>query len=390
MKHTFYALLALALCTVLLPLQASAVSEKEAEVLAQAFCNPGYENAQKLDSEVRTIYLPTENASYAHHAHIACFQGRLYATFSLGRENEDDCGQRIMISTSEDMGDTWSTPVPLQDTIMGNHSQRVLVNGGLYTDGKRLNAYFGGYEYQRTALRGENLRPLEDAYRSDYRMYIMTTTDGVNWSEPKISSCAYIPARGPQKTQNGTLLMSAGSALFLTDDPEGLSGFRTRKVYTDHANDCGVNQLTEGAFIQLDDGTLCMLLRTDTDRMWCAFSNEKGNFWTQAYQTNMTDCRSKFQFHRLEDGRYIYIGGPVPRSARTPLMLSVSQDGFCYDQHYILRDEPYTQLYDGMYKGGVYAYPELVVAEDTLYVIYSKHKEAIEVTYFPLSALHAE
>ena len=66
-------------------------------------------------------------------------------------------------------------------------------------------------------------------------------------------------------------------------------------------------------------------------------------------------------------------------------MLCVSEDGENFDRHYTLRDEPYTKKYPGLYKGGVYGYPVSLVHDGYLYVIYSKHKEAIEVTRVALS-----
>jgi len=40
-----------------------------------------------------------------------------------------------------------------------------------------------------------------------------------------------------------------------------------------------------------------------------------------------------------------------------------------------------------LYKGGQYAYPNAVVYNDYIYVIYSRHKETIAVTRIPLSEI---
>ena len=130
-----------------------------------------------------------------------------------------------------------------------------------------------------------------------------------------------------------------------------------------------------------------MMYRSNTDRLWCAIGRKNGEFWSGPYPTNFSDCGTKMRFGRLSNGRYFYIGSPVPGSNRLPLVLSLSDDGLCYDRHYILRDEPYKQQFSGMYKGGVYAYPDAVEAEGKLYIVYSKHKEAIEVTTISISDL---
>ena len=68
-------------------------------------------------------------------------------------------------------------------------------------------------------------------------------------------------------------------------------------------------------------------------------------------------------------------------------MLCLSENGVDFSLQYILRNEPYEQQIEGLYKGGVYGYPSVAITDDALYVIYSKHKEAIEVTKVSLAAL---
>ena len=43
-----------------------------------------------IESEAVNLYIPTQGASYTHHPFLASFKGRLYAMFSLGKEDEDD------------------------------------------------------------------------------------------------------------------------------------------------------------------------------------------------------------------------------------------------------------------------------------------------------------
>ena len=68
-------------------------------------------------------------------------------------------------------------------------------------------------------------------------------------------------------------------------------------------------------------------------------------------------------------------------------MLCLSEDGQNFNRQFILRNEAYKQQIPGLYKGGVYGYPSTVIANGYMYVIYSKHKEAIEVTRVSLSML---
>ena len=82
------------------------------------------------------------------------------------------------------------------------------------------------------------------------------------------------------------------------------------------------------------------------------------------------------------------MGSPIPGSDRNPLMLCLSDNGTDFSQQYILRNERYEQQIEGLYKGGVYGYPSVTITEDSMYIIYSKHKEAIEVTKIDLASLN--
>ncbi len=364
----------------------SAVPSLSAEDAAKRINNVDGYGVNKVATDIGNVYTPSVGWGYAHHPHIAHFKGTFYATFSQGHENEDDCGQRIMLSTSKD-GLSWSTPEPLIDSVQGQDSELVLVNAGVYTDGNRLIVYYGSYEYRADTLRGPNLRPLEDAHRIDYAMHLVSTTDGSTWSAPQKMTIPFGCNFGPLPLQSGRLLMCGGTTYPYTDDPTGLSGFITGKIDGAEAVSRGAKIINEGSFFQTDDGVIYMMLRTNTKFLWCSRSEDNGATWSKAYQTNFTDCSTKFQFGRLPDGRFFYVGSPIPGSDRNPLMLCLSEDGQNFNRQFILRSEAYKQQIPGLYKGGVYGYPSTVIADGYMYVIYSKHKEAIEVTRVALSML---
>ena len=368
------------------PVSAPSSAAETPEEAAAKINNRAGATVTKLDSEVGSVYVPKVGWGYAHHPHIQFFKGRYYATFSQGRENEDDCGQRIMLSVSPD-GLTWSEPVPLVDSVQGRDSELVLVNAGLYTDGTHLGAYYGSYEYRADTLRGPNLRPLEDAHRIDYAMHYVLTGDGEAWEKPVDMDIPFGCNYGPIPLQSGRLLMCGGTTYPYTDDPAGLDGFKTGTIDGEGAKRRGAKTITEGSFFQTDDGVIHMMLRSNTDYLWCAESTDDGVTWSDAYPTGFTDCKTKFQFGRLPDGRFFYVGSPIPGSGRNPLMLCLSENGADFSRQYILRNEPYEQQIEGLYKGGLYGYPSVTVANDALYVIYSKHKEAIEVTRVALASL---
>lgn len=362
---------------------------------------------KRLEAERQTIYEPDRDWSYNHHAAVAVFKGRLYALWSSARRNEDDCGQRVMLSHSEDFLH-WSAPRPLLDSQQGRQSALVLTAGGFYCHGDVLRAYFGRYEYPASCLReGGTLRPeaKDDPGHLDTGMGVLSTADGESWTAPRLLGVPAVPNHGPQPTRSGRLIVASGVMYPYSDEPSGEGPFTLTGIYGDafgdrppyddsaaielvtRARGWAAPLLCEGSFFQTDDGVIHMMLRSNGPQLWCTESRDDGATYTEPFPTEFSDDRSKFHFGRLPDGRFYAVSNPVTGGGRNPLVLSLSEDGENFDTQYILRDEPYAQRFSGMYKNGLYGYPHTTVADGFLYVIYSKRKEAIEITRVPLAAL---
>lgn len=362
---------------------------------------------RKIPTERCNIYTPVLGYSYTHHPSIARFKGRFYALFSQGKTNEDDCGQRVMLATSDDFNH-WNEPFALVDSMMGRHSRLVLTASGLYTDGETLCAYIGKFEYTKEDLRdNRTLRPeaVNDTGHLDTELGVMYTTDGVNWSPLRWLGLPVVLNHPPQPTQSGRLIAAGGVMFPFTDDKRGLDGFKIAGIYRDAFgsmqpyDDClGIEIVTkalgwnarllcEGSFYQTDDGVINMMLRSNSGVLWCARSYDDGETYADPFPTEFTDDGSKFHFGRLPDGRFYSVGNPVVGSGRNPLVISLSEDGENFDTAYILRDEPYEKVYHGMYKNGLYGYPHTLVHDDFMYIIYSKRKEVIEISRVALSDL---
>jgi len=361
---------------------------------------------RKLDVEFASIYRPLQQSewTYSHHPHIACFQNKLYAIWSGGRVNEDDTGQRILLSVSTDFY-TWSPPIPLIDSLMGKHSELVLTAGGLHTVGdERLIAYFGQYEYKPSYLaHGE--RTAADEGHMDVCLRAVTSTDGIIWSEPLDMQLPIVPNHGPVALSSGRLILSGNVMFPYTDHPYGLTGWRKAGIYAADMEDviCDDSEaihkvqrqmgwpamLCEGSLYELKDGTVRMMLRSNTTRLWASDSYDGGATWAPPVETRFTDNCTKFHFGRLPDGRYYYVGcpDPAPKWRRNPLVLSLSTDGSTFDCHYILGDTSFEAAFPGLHKGGNYGYPHSLVQDGYLYVIFSIQKERIAVIRTSLGQL---
>jgi len=342
------------------------------------------------------LYRPETEWTYSHHPHLAFFKGRFYAIWSNGRKDEDRPGQRVLFCASKDFAH-WTEPRPLVDSVKDDKGvERVLTPSGFHEHDGTLVAYFENEGFRR-------------AWTS--QLQAVTTTDGEHWSAVRdIGPLAKV--QDSQRTASGRLILRGNTWFPWTDDPSGLTGWHMSGFYMDNSM-AATNKdqpasfwktaeqkvaksqgwsagLCEGSFYQTDDGVLHMLLRITgkhtNDCLWVTESRDNGTTWSLPVETKFSDTNAKFHFGRLPDGRFYYVGNPVGRG-RTPLVLSLSRDGVRFDQHYILGDEHYVMRRPGAAKGGQYGYPHSLVHDGQLYVIISRHKEAIEVLRVALSEL---
>jgi hypothetical protein len=362
--------------------------------------NKGYDRTTvtRLRAERAWVYCPQTAWLYSHHASLAFFQGRYIAIWSNGRRDEDGPGQRVLIASSADFLN-WTEPAPLIDSLPGEHGERVLTAAGFHQHGGQLVAYAGAYEYRPECLDENGQRRPGDKGHMNTTLLAVISRDGRNWSGPMDLGLPVVPNHGPQRTASGRLIISGNVSFPYTDDPYGLRDWRMTGIYPKSMADTVVddsegfwqvqtvagwpNGLCEGSFYQTDDRVLHMLLRTNTERLWRTESHDDGATWSPPQPTAFSDNATKFHFGRLPDGRFYYVGCPDPEPLwkRSPLVLSISEDGMCFNRHGILADEstPYEQCSAGMHKGGDYGYPYTLVHEGCLHVIVSRRKEAVEV-----------
>lgn len=340
------------------------------------------------------------NWHFCHHPEIGVFQGRLYAMWSNSPSGEDELGQRVLFAWSDD-GETWSDAHVLVDGVPGD-ARSVLTAAGWLDRGDSLLAYFASYAYEGEgpSIDGRgNKRPGAGIVRTN--LYCAATTDGMRFSQPKRLDVPLCPNIGPQKTRSGRLIISGNWAHAYSDDPMGdgewiMRGYADGK--TDVASDdpdafwrvskaLGLPGICEGSFFQTDDGALHMLHRSYGPWLYESQSMDDGETWTTPAQTGFSDSNTKFHMGRLADGRFYYLGSPVPKSGRVPLVLSLSGDGVAFDKHFILANQCVSRKYPGYAKGGMYGYPHSVPRGGTLYVVCSIWKEDIAVFKIDVSAL---
>ena len=188
------------------------------------------------------------------------------------------------------------------------------------------------------------------------------------------------------KTDIAVLVTDAAETALHPDEAAFLAELQKRATPYIHVKNKA--DLTETA---KDDGVLYMMLRSNTEWLWCSDSSDDGLTWSEPYATEYSDGVSKFHFGRLPDGRFYGVSNAYPDflygDCRKTLYICVSEDGENFNSRYIIRDEPYAKRFEGRNKDGQYGYPHTLIHEGYMYVIYSKRKENVEVTRFSLEQL---
>lgn len=371
--------------------------------------NSDYLNSirQNLASHKVCLYDAALNSyHFCHHPALGVFKGKLYAMWSNGPTGEDEFGQRVLYSISKD-GNSWSAPEILCPPLPGPNMTYVMTAAGFHTDGKKLVAYVGAYEYeypQQTVISKSGESRL-GAKCSNTTCFALVSDDGGTFGDPIDLKLPLCPNYGPKSLLSGRLLMTGNWAHAYTDDPSGLtgwvlSGFCPDAVlpslpkrddpsyFWEVSKNLGLpHALCEGSFIQDAEGAIHMMHRSYSNALYQSDSFDNAESWSMPEATGFPNGNSKFYFDRLPDGRSCYIGNPGPDSKRRPLVVSINENNALFSKHYVLEDREVLRKFPGCYKGGMYAYPHAVAHGDHMYVIYSVWKEDIYVAKIPLCQL---
>jgi BNR repeat-like domain len=381
----------------------------------------GEAKTTKLDLEEICVFRGRPGAAYNHHHQILFDRGRLYVSWSNGVANEDDPGQHMLFSVSEDDGKTWSreatiTPTPIEKTS-------AYTAMGIRTYQGDLIAYYGHYAYTDLALNENGLPipyfdpkfhdysddPTKWVHRDTFTSLRISKDRGATWGAPDRIIEKFVPNLRPFPTRSGRLIMPGNITFPYTDDPAGIRRWkrvglpRLPKWTVDDPE--GFNKACsfrhdlrnycEGSFFQTDDDRIHMMLRTTlgpNERhlglLAVTESVDNGKTWSEPMLTSYTDCSCRFHFGRLPDGRFFGLSCPNPKGGRTPLVLATSKDGVIFDRHYILGDDAATKpRMPGNAKGGAYGYPTCDIAEGKMYIVFSRAKEDIYFIQLDLSTL---
>lgn len=361
---------------------------------------------QEIKGEKVCLYdACNEEYHFCHHPALGTFDGKIFAMWSNGKTGEDEIGQRVLYSYSDD-GVNWAKPQVLCEPFEGEQTLTTLTAAGFHAYNGQLVAYVASYEYKHLEETKDKAGYGRIGHKNiNTQLYALKTKDGKNFEKPQPLNLPICPNYGPRALRSGRLLLTGNWAHGYTDDPYGIDGWQMsgftkdeslleKPVRDDPGYFWGVSKamnlpgaMCEGAFIEDENGAINMLHRSYGSVLFQSSSIDQAVHWSVPVETDFPNGNSKFWFGVLPDGRHAYIGNPEKDSARCPLVLSLSKDGRVFTTHYLLETQRVQRKFPGIYKGGIYGYPHGVVYQDALFVIYSVWKEDVVVQKIPLALL---
>lgn len=336
-------------------------------------------------TETVTIFAPTEETDkFSNGAVLMSFKGWLYCQWQSAANDEDAADTWVAYSRSQD-GITWSEPMVLAESLEDGYCS----SGGWWATDDTLVAYI-------------NTWPGSVDPRGGYTRY-RTSTDGENWSEikplPMVSgdSLSGIFEQDPHALPDGRIINAAHFQTGLiinpvyTDDPTGIRGW-TKAEFTTLPSSSSISREIEPSWFLKEDGTAVMIFRDQNSsfKKLASVSTDRGETWTKAVLTDMPDSRSKQSAGNLPDGTAFMVSNPVNNKLRIPLVVTLSKDGYLFNQAYVLRkggDGIQDLRTEGKAKRSGYHYPKSYIWNDYLYVSYATNKEDVELTRVPVSNL---
>jgi len=321
--------------------------------------------------------------SFNHTAQVAKFKGQFFCSWSNGLRDEAAAGQRILISSSANMTE-WTEAV----CIIGDRNSNaahfshglMATEDTLYQIGLSHDKVVETHEYSMNRVVPVNARNT-----------VYASPDGKVWKEVFSLPCRILEA--PRLTASGRLMCAAateaGTPAILRWPHQNLL---EKPECVPIAEPAGARfRYAEASWYQTDTGTIIAFWRDEGEscRLWMNTSEDGGATFSAPVITDIPDSMSRLYAGRLRNGRFYLVSNAFPELLnRRYLTLLMSDDGYCFNKVYLLRDDPTSQRCIGLLKADGYQYPCCIEEEDRLVVAYSINKEDIECAVVDIPRLN--
>ena len=270
----------------------------------------------------------------------------LYAVTEFDKSTSDFAAARIVASRSSDGGNTWSQPDVLQDNVGRMNVMSATLRRFCSQGGSAVGLFY-----------------LVKNDPTDLKIYLRTSTDeGRTFGQPRLVTDApgYHVMNNDRVTElyDGRLLCP----IAWTSDVDRENHFVSFCYWSDDGGQVWttgtsrVNLPRRGAMepevVELNDGRLLMIVRTQLGEIYASFSNDRGESWSPAVAWGVKSPESPATLRRIPStGDLLLIWNPGYDSAadhggrRTPLLAAVSKDeGRSWNPPRILEDRMDQQI----------------------------------------------
>ncbi len=223
--------------------------------------------------------------------------------------------------TSKDKGITWSEPRPIYQgekpgipdggLILRTREGVIVV---MYTDSSTTH-------WEWDEAKGEAKDPRMDTWA------IRSLDDGKTWVDRQLIQKGYCQPMHSIQTRSGHIVVPVqrlisdpvrwGTSTCVSED----NGKTWRRSNLIDMGGVGLHDgVIEPTVVELKDGRLYMLMRTAWDRLWEAYSWDKGLSWRQVGPSNIPTASSAGYITRLASGRIALVWtSPLPGGKPRPL-----------------------------------------------------------------------
>jgi len=288
-------------------------------------------------------------------------KGLIAAWFGGTKERHPDVG--IWVSRKDKSNNSWTAPVEVANGVQADGTRFACWNPVLYqVPGGDLLLFY-------------KIGPKVAAWKG---WMIRSKDGGTSWSKPAALPDGYL---GPVK--NKPVRLSNGALLC----PSSTEGDRWR-IHFELTKDQGktwekIGPVDGGASFNAiqpsvlfyKDGRLQILCRSKNRAVLQSWSTDKGRTWSPLDSTTLPNNNSGTDAVTLQDGRQLLVYNHVlppagqAKGPRTPLNVSVSNDGKVWNAALILEDSPISQ----------YSYPSVIIGADGfIHIVYTWRRERIK------------
>lgn len=330
-------------------------------ILLFCFTSATAQNAENWRKGILADEFVYDSAPFpsVHASTIAETPSGLVVAF-FGGEHEGNPDVSIYVSRKTNR--EWTSPQKVVEGIVNDTLRKACYNPVLfrYPDGELLLFYKIGKNVQDWT--GHLIRSFDD---------------GQTWSKPENLPDGFL---GPIKNKPELI----GKKLICPSSTEN-DGWQVHMEFTKDRGKTWrksevINSkpwnIIQPSILKHKDGSLQVICRSQDEHLISAFSTDKGETWSDPIALYLPNNNSGTDAVTLHDGRHLLVYNHVQakqsayiEKARTPLNVSISDDGITWKAALILEDSPI----------GEYSYPSVIQSKDGyVHIVYTWRREKIK------------